>query len=70
MIVSLPLARAIRAARIAQSSRRLPALAPTTLRPANSLVGHTIDQCPECAAPVTHASSCVSCPACGWGRCG
>ncbi len=26
--------------------------------------------CPECSAPVAAASGCVTCVACGWGRCG
>ncbi|MCA9723016.1 MAG: hypothetical protein KC489_11555 [Gemmatimonadetes bacterium] len=26
--------------------------------------------CPECGAPVVRASACITCPACGWGRCG
>lgn len=26
--------------------------------------------CPECSAPIAAASGCVTCVACGWGRCG
>ena len=33
---------------------------------------HTIPVrvCPDCAGPLVHADSCVSCRQCGWGRCG
>ncbi len=27
-------------------------------------------QCPECGSQLIRASACVSCPACGWGKCG
>lgn len=26
--------------------------------------------CPDCAGPLAHTSGCVTCLACGWGRCG
>lgn len=26
--------------------------------------------CPECGAPIVHASGCTLCVRCGWGRCG
>lgn len=25
--------------------------------------------CPECGGRLVHASACVTCPGCGWGRC-
>ncbi len=25
--------------------------------------------CPECGGKLVHASACVTCPGCGWGRC-
>ncbi len=37
-----------------------PKLAPTVL----------LRVCPECAGPLVHASGCVACAHCGWGRCG
>lgn len=36
----------------------------------NPLVYQHIRVCPECAGPVAHNSGCVTCSACGWGRCG
>ena len=26
--------------------------------------------CPECGSRLVRASACVTCPGCGWGRCG
>ena len=26
--------------------------------------------CPECSTPVAAQSGCVTCPSCGWSRCG
>jgi hypothetical protein len=26
--------------------------------------------CPECGTAVVRASACITCPACGWGKCG
>jgi len=36
----------------------------------NPTVYLRIRVCPECAGPVAHNSGCVTCRACGWGRCG
>lgn len=36
----------------------------------NPLTRKDMPRCPECAAPLSRASACVACPACGWGRCG
>lgn len=27
-------------------------------------------RCPECTGPVHLAAGCMTCPACGWGKCG
>ncbi len=37
---------------------------------ANKEVTNTPLDCPECGTPIVHSCGCVSCPACGWGRCG
>ncbi len=49
-----------------------PQTQPTTYlstRP-NPLNYKHIRVCPECAGPVSHNSGCVTCAACGWGKCG
>ena len=29
-----------------------------------------LTKCPECGEPVEHIGGCVSCPSCGWSKCG
>lgn len=39
------------------------------LAPTVAVVPAHVRVCPECAGPVVHGSGCISCIACGWGRC-
>jgi hypothetical protein len=49
--------------------RSIPALKPTTYYvPVVQAVRSC--SCPECAGPLSRASGCVSCPYCGWSKCG
>ena len=50
--------------------RFAPQLAPTVLSTSNPMTDKTLPRCPECGNPVVRASSCITCPACGWGKCG
>ena len=45
---------------------RIARLSPTRYRP----TPRPAQLCPECAGPLARASGCVTCPACGWGKCG
>lgn len=49
-----------------------PPTRPTTYLPTrpNPLTYQHIRVCPECAGPVAHNSGCITCRACGWGKCG
>ena len=49
-----------------QYMTRYARLAPTRYRP----TPRPMPVCPECAGPLARASACVTCPACGWGKCG
>lgn len=39
------------------------------LAPTLAVTPPNVRVCPECAGPVVHGSGCISCIACGWGRC-
>ncbi len=42
-----------------------------TARPApNPFTAAALTHCPDCNGPVAHTSGCVTCVACGWGKCG
>jgi hypothetical protein len=36
----------------------------------NPMTDKVLAQCPECGAPLRKASGCLTCLACGWGKCG
>jgi hypothetical protein len=38
--------------------------------PAESAAAVQLRVCPECSGPLARNSGCVTCIACGWGRCG
>lgn len=38
-------------------------------RQPNPAAAPTIRVCPDCAGPIAHQGSCLSCVQCGWGRC-
>lgn len=50
------------------SSRRPPTERPTPTP--NLFTTPVLRDCPECCAPLSRASACLNCPACGWGKCG
>jgi hypothetical protein len=50
--------------------RFAPQLAPTVLAGSNPMTSKDLNRCPECGNPVVKASACITCPACGWGKCG
>ena len=45
---------------VASPEKVIPAPVPSTV----------ITKCPECGEPVEHIGGCVSCPSCGWSKCG
>lgn len=48
-----------------------PVARPLPVPPAiNPYTSASITRCPECEAPITRASGCLSCLVCGWGKCG
>jgi hypothetical protein len=50
--------------------RFAPQLAPTVLAGSNPMTDKVLTRCPDCGAPVVNASACLTCPSCGWGKCG
>lgn len=43
---------------------------PKPTRTDNPLADRQIRVCPECAGPLARSAGCLTCQACGWGRCG
>lgn len=43
---------------------------PTEYPVPNPLTTAKLAHCPDCNGPLSHGSGCVTCLACGWGKCG
>lgn len=55
---------------LATIQRFAPELAPTPPSRRNPMTDRELARCPECGTRVVKASACLSCPGCGWGKCG